>query len=63
MIDPVLLVGDGRTYERTAIEQWFAVTRAQGGQPTSPLTGQVLANTNLIPNIALRGQIRSITSE
>ena len=62
MTDPVF-TSDGHTYERAAIEQWFASTRAQGGQPTSPLTGLVLANTNLIPNIALRGQIRSITSE
>lgn len=48
MTDPVLLVGDGHTYERSAIENWLR--RAQ----TSPLTGAPLASTLLVPNHALK---------
>ena len=43
-------------YEREAIEQWL-----HNGHDTSPLTGQALESTALIPNIALRGQIREFT--
>ena len=35
--DPVLCVGDGQTYERSAVERWFAE-----GNETSPLTGAKL---------------------
>jgi hypothetical protein len=52
MRDPVITV-DGQTYERTEIEEWFAL-----GNRTSPLTGEALLSTNLFPNIALRKAIR-----
>ena len=52
MRDPVMTV-DGQTYERTEIEKWFAL-----GNKTSPLTGEELPSTNLLPNIALRKAIR-----
>ena len=52
MRDPVITV-DGQTYERTEIEKWFAL-----GNRTSPLTGEELPSTNLLPNIALRKAIR-----
>jgi hypothetical protein len=57
MVDPVI-AADGYTYERTAIEQWFLK-----GKAISPITGMVLLNQTLIPNIHLRlfnGQIESI---
>jgi hypothetical protein len=47
------MTADGQTYERAAIEEWFAL-----GKRTSPLTGEELPSTNLLPNIALRKVIR-----
>jgi ubiquitin C len=52
MRDPVF-TADGQTYERAEIEKWFAL-----GNRTSPLTGEELPSTNLLPNIALRKAIR-----
>jgi hypothetical protein len=52
MRDPVF-TADGQTYERTEIEKWFAL-----GNRTSPLTGEALPSTSLLPNIALRQVIR-----
>lgn len=46
-IDPVVTC-DGITYERKHIEKWFE------NHDTSPSTGLVLANKNLIPNFALK---------
>jgi len=51
MTDPVV-AQDGHTYERKAIEHWFA-----DGNLSSPKTGQQLPTTNLIPNHAIRAQI------
>ena len=47
MLDPVLTC-DGETYERSAIEEWLAQ------HSTSPLTGQPLAETSLVPNVMVR---------
>jgi len=52
MRDPVFSA-DGQTYERTKIEKWFAL-----GNRTSPLTGEELPNTNLLPNFVLCQAIR-----
>eukprot|EP00761_Pharyngomonas_kirbyi_P011693 gb/GECH01011719.1/.p1 GENE.gb/GECH01011719.1/~~gb/GECH01011719.1/.p1 ORF type:complete len:672 (+),score=118.51 gb/GECH01011719.1/:1-2016(+) len=54
MTDPVILVGDENTYEREAIERWFAE-----GKTTSPLTGVELSEKNreLIHNRSLRNRI------
>ena len=51
LIDPVM-AQDGNTYERSAIESWFAKHQ------TSPLTNEVLASKTLVPNLALRKLIR-----
>jgi len=48
MIDPVL-TSDGQTYERNAIQQWFDL-----GNRTSPLTGAMLPDLNLRPNVAIQ---------
>jgi len=50
--DPVLCVGDGHTYEREAVEKWFAQ-----GHNTSPLTGAALSTLDLVPNFLARGQV------
>merc|ERR1711998_139623 len=42
-IDPVV-ASDGRTYERAAIERWFAT-----GSTVSPITGAPLNNRTLVP--------------
>jgi len=55
MHDPVLLVDDGHTYERSAIEQILRETT----NPRSPKTNRPLsANPQLIPNIAIRSMCR-----
>ena len=53
MEDPVIC-SDGQTYERSAIQPWFDL-----GNNTSPITNAALANTILIPNIALRQAIEA----
>ncbi len=50
--DPVI-AADGNTYERNAIAHWLEA------HDTSPMTGAILANTTLIPNLALRSLIGS----
>jgi serine/threonine protein kinase len=51
MTDPVICA-DGQTYERYAIEAWFA-----RGRMTSPSTGAELPHTTLTQNIGLRNAI------
>eukprot|EP00884_Botryococcus_braunii_P022330 jgi/Botrbrau1/8781/Bobra.0330s0013.1 len=46
--DPVI-AADGHTYERSAIQQWLDL-----GHRTSPMTNEVFAHTELMPNWALR---------
>ena len=53
MNDPVICT-DGQTYNRSSIENWFL-----RGNRISPLTGAILSNLNLIPNIVLRSIILS----
>lgn len=50
MKDPVSTV-DGHTYERKAIEEWLETN------DTSPLTAMVLADKQLIPNLAIKQSI------
>ena len=48
MQDPVI-VSTGHTYDRYSITQWM-----EEGNYSCPQTGQMLAHTRLVPNIALR---------
>ena len=50
MSDPVMAC-DGHTYERAAIEKWFAKKQI------SPKTGAEIGTTVLFPNHLLRSQI------
>jgi hypothetical protein len=43
---------DGITYERSAIEEWFA--RSTDSNATSPLTGKPLASNAITPNVVVR---------
>lgn len=54
MRDPVICA-DGNSYEREAIEQWFAA-----GRWASPLTNERLAHRTLIPNLALQSVIEDL---
>lgn len=53
MRDPVTC-SDGFTYERNAIAEWF-----MSGKFTSPMTNDVLTNTDFRANFTLRDSIRS----
>jgi len=55
-----VVTADGQTYERVAIERWLERQRVRGLSCTSPLTGEVLEHTQLVPNVALRGLIRDL---
>jgi|TARA_R110000851_G_scaffold332317_1_gene508083 hypothetical protein len=46
--DPVFCAGDGQTYERSAIEEWFKENR------TSPLTKSPMQSTEIYPNYHAR---------
>ena len=48
MEDPVVVAQTGNTYERRAIEEWFATSN------TDPLTNEELEDATLIPNNVLR---------
>ena len=48
MKDPVV-IDTGRSYERSAILNWFA-----RGRITDPYTNEELATTRLVPNLNLR---------
>ena len=50
MVDPVV-AADGQTYERHAIEAWFAKHN------TSPVTGAELANKELYPSQTVRSLV------
>eukprot|EP00698_Gefionella_okellyi_P008352 TRINITY_DN2069_c0_g1_i12.p2 TRINITY_DN2069_c0_g1~~TRINITY_DN2069_c0_g1_i12.p2 ORF type:complete len:221 (-),score=38.39 TRINITY_DN2069_c0_g1_i12:1291-1953(-) len=51
MLDPVV-AADGHTYEREHIQKWFET------HCTSPKTGLVLPNKDLVPNLAIRSLAR-----
>ncbi|KAK9289424.1 hypothetical protein L1049_007579 [Liquidambar formosana] len=51
MRDPVV-VATGQTYDRSSINLWI-----ESGHNTCPKTGQTLAHTDLIPNLALKNLI------
>ena len=54
MMDPVV-IADGRSYERSAIEHWFK------HNATSPITNIILKSKQIFPNIQLKNVIRSFT--
>ena len=56
MIDPVV-AKDGHSYDRSAIEKWFASQTANGGSTRSPLTNEII-QTELTPNLSLKTQIK-----
>ena len=59
MCDPVI-AADGQSYEKKELEKWFATQRRNHRSLTSPCTNEVLANDNMMPNIALKKAISGI---
>lgn len=59
MEDPVICVGDGHTYERQSIEEWFRTSSK------SPSTGRSLGSNEkiLVPNHSVRQAISFIQAE
>lgn len=47
-----ILISDGFTYEKAAINEWFLC-----GKYTSPMTNKSLRDTSFTPNIILRNAI------
>jgi Mg-chelatase subunit ChlD len=54
-VDPVI-AEDGRTYERSAIQQWLAA-----GHRTSPITRAAISSV-LIPNRAIRDEVERVSA-
>lgn len=54
MVDPVILTGDGQTYERAAIEQWLQA------HSTSPVSCQPLHTMQLRPNLLVKTAISQL---
>ena len=50
MQDPVI-AGDGHTYERAAIQHWLQ------GSSLSPVTGEKLPHTRLVPNVLVKSAL------
>lgn len=48
MTDPVVLLADQQTYERSAILGWLE------DHYTSPVTGEALMSKDIVPNYTLR---------
>ena len=53
-----MVIDTGRSYERSAILNWFG-----RGRLTDPLTNEELATTRLVPNINLRLLIEGLPEE
>lgn len=54
MVDPVLLVADGQSYEQQAIQQWLESNHI------SPVTGEALSSRDWVPNHSLRNLIQAV---
>lgn len=54
--DPVVTC-TGHTFERAALEQFWATT-GEGGAPRCPLTNATLTSTAVVPNWSIRQQVR-----
>ena len=57
MRDPVLLLGDGHTYECETIEAHFLQLAKDNKSATSPLTRAVLGSTQTVPNWCVKKAI------
>ncbi|KAG6507469.1 hypothetical protein ZIOFF_032814 [Zingiber officinale] len=56
-----VIIENGQTFEREAIQGWFKKCKDSGRRPTCPLTHKELRSTELNPSIALRNTIEEWT--
>lgn len=59
MVDPVI-AGDGHSYDRTQIETWMRQQEAAGTAVSSPQTRELLPDTRLVSNLALKRTIERL---
>lgn len=52
LVDPVVLVETGQTYDRQSVERWF-----REGHNSCPLTSKVLTTKQLVPNFIVKGLV------
>ena len=52
MVDPVMLVGSGQTYERAPLERWLAT------HDTDPMTNVLLTDKTVRENVLVRSLCR-----
>ncbi|KAL0021774.1 hypothetical protein WJX79_008213 [Trebouxia sp. C0005] len=55
MVEPVI-AADGHTYERAALEEWLLQ------HVTSPVTGDFLPHTRIVPNVLIKSAIQTNTA-
>jgi hypothetical protein len=60
MVDPVICM-DGVTYERSAITEYFARLK-KGKKIISPVTGERMDSTDILPNTAVRTLIKEMNN-
>lgn len=53
-MEPVVLLADGRSYERAAITTWLSA------HDVSPITGRRLSSKDTVPNRALKSLIEAV---
>ena len=54
MVNDPVVAADGVTYERAAIEAWFAQCQADSGFVRSPMSNEILPTLALTPVNAVR---------
>ena len=59
MVDDPVVAADGITYERVAIEQWFAKSMADSGVVRSPMNNEILSDLTLTPVRGIRTMARA----
>lgn len=57
MKEPVMLLADAQSYEKSALDEWFAT-----GRRLSPMTGKNIGSTNYKENFGLKHAIEVILS-
>ena len=59
MIDDPVVASDGITYERAAIEEWFAKSTAESSVVRSPMNNEILTDLTLTSVTSIRAMARA----
>jgi hypothetical protein len=57
MMDPVMVIASGHTYERAAIEEWFMAHN------TDPVTNETVASTEVVANHVVKSLMSSFSTD